>query len=353
MALIKCPECGREVSDKATACPHCGFNIANLNHCEECNAIISESEASCPECGCPTPWSRKCPECGNYVLPTEETCPECGFDMVSHFGRVNTVISDKPAKPEPQNESIYDSEENDEKSSKSKWIGIIAITLAIACGAGWWYWNKVQHNDTAILERTDQDSPITEYDGIYEWSVLASDHTSTYKEELGCEISNGEIVTATWYSPKANSQLSGHLDGNILYLEGKHTLFPDMWIKCAIDLRTGRGTISSAILPITNVRYERLNPPTQSQYNQSSNTNSLNAPRIDGLLDKLEYNISTLESLAKRKRNGENVDLETDAYMMVNDSRHLATEINSLSNSFSKEQQERLNHLIHRYQQLL
>lgn len=28
MALIKCPECGREnVSDTATSCPGCGFNI--------------------------------------------------------------------------------------------------------------------------------------------------------------------------------------------------------------------------------------------------------------------------------------------------------------------------------------
>ena len=28
MALVKCPECGREnVSDTAEACPNCGFNI--------------------------------------------------------------------------------------------------------------------------------------------------------------------------------------------------------------------------------------------------------------------------------------------------------------------------------------
>lgn len=27
MALIKCPECGREISDKATACPGCGCPI--------------------------------------------------------------------------------------------------------------------------------------------------------------------------------------------------------------------------------------------------------------------------------------------------------------------------------------
>lgn len=28
MALVKCPKCGREgVSDKATSCPGCGYNI--------------------------------------------------------------------------------------------------------------------------------------------------------------------------------------------------------------------------------------------------------------------------------------------------------------------------------------
>jgi len=27
MALIKCPECGREVSDRATSCIHCGFPL--------------------------------------------------------------------------------------------------------------------------------------------------------------------------------------------------------------------------------------------------------------------------------------------------------------------------------------
>lgn len=27
MALIKCKECGKEISDKATACPHCGCPV--------------------------------------------------------------------------------------------------------------------------------------------------------------------------------------------------------------------------------------------------------------------------------------------------------------------------------------
>ena len=27
MALITCPECGKEMSDQADACPHCGFAV--------------------------------------------------------------------------------------------------------------------------------------------------------------------------------------------------------------------------------------------------------------------------------------------------------------------------------------
>ena len=30
MALIKCPECGKQVSDKAQTCPNCGFSISQL-----------------------------------------------------------------------------------------------------------------------------------------------------------------------------------------------------------------------------------------------------------------------------------------------------------------------------------
>lgn len=29
MALINCPECGKEISDKAASCPNCGCPIAN------------------------------------------------------------------------------------------------------------------------------------------------------------------------------------------------------------------------------------------------------------------------------------------------------------------------------------
>ena len=32
MALIKCPECGKEISDKAKNCIHCGYPIQDLKY---------------------------------------------------------------------------------------------------------------------------------------------------------------------------------------------------------------------------------------------------------------------------------------------------------------------------------
>lgn len=38
MAIIKCPECGKEVSDKAKACPNCGVPIDTNVYCPKCGS---------------------------------------------------------------------------------------------------------------------------------------------------------------------------------------------------------------------------------------------------------------------------------------------------------------------------
>lgn len=35
MALINCPECGKEISDKAISCPHYGYSRTNKNTISE------------------------------------------------------------------------------------------------------------------------------------------------------------------------------------------------------------------------------------------------------------------------------------------------------------------------------
>lgn len=52
MALIKCPECGKEVSDKACSCPNCGFPILK-KYIPQSKTEVTESEEElifCPKC---------------------------------------------------------------------------------------------------------------------------------------------------------------------------------------------------------------------------------------------------------------------------------------------------------------
>ena len=55
MALIKCKECGAEMSDKAKACP-------------KCKALNEELKIECPECG-------------EKVKADSKVCPECGYNL--------------------------------------------------------------------------------------------------------------------------------------------------------------------------------------------------------------------------------------------------------------------------------
>lgn len=59
MAMIQCPECGQEISDKAKKCIHCGKVFVEEKpvneeiRCSECGAVLAETDEICPNCGCP------------------------------------------------------------------------------------------------------------------------------------------------------------------------------------------------------------------------------------------------------------------------------------------------------------
>lgn len=42
MALIKCPECGQEISDKALTCPKCGNPLKDINKITQQSPVVIE-----------------------------------------------------------------------------------------------------------------------------------------------------------------------------------------------------------------------------------------------------------------------------------------------------------------------
>ncbi|MGN0611905.1 MAG: zinc ribbon domain-containing protein [Ruminiclostridium sp.] len=57
MAMIQCPECGQEISDKTKKCIHCGKvfieEVQPIKYCAECGKAIPFDAQECPFCGCP------------------------------------------------------------------------------------------------------------------------------------------------------------------------------------------------------------------------------------------------------------------------------------------------------------
>ena len=55
MAMIICPNCGEQVSDKAKKCVSCGWILIpdEKKICAECGAVLENDMETCPNCGCP------------------------------------------------------------------------------------------------------------------------------------------------------------------------------------------------------------------------------------------------------------------------------------------------------------
>ena len=69
MALIKCGECGKEISDKATTCIHCGCPIEEKENkiiCSFCGKVLSDDARTCPNCG-KILWGKKDKTWSNIV----------------------------------------------------------------------------------------------------------------------------------------------------------------------------------------------------------------------------------------------------------------------------------------------
>lgn len=50
MEMIKCKECGHQMSKKAKICPNCGVEN-DIIFCPECNKELSSKATMCPSCG--------------------------------------------------------------------------------------------------------------------------------------------------------------------------------------------------------------------------------------------------------------------------------------------------------------
>lgn len=150
MAIIKCPECGHQVSDKAATCPSCGIEIAGK--------VV------------------KCPECGTIVFKDQEMCPNCHHQLFEKQTPVvaphNNVTVTAPAS-EGEADGIAIGSQPQGKPRRKGTIGIIVavvVVLAIAFTAAYFYKGSQQSSEAdayAGAMASDQPSVLQNYLDIY------------------------------------------------------------------------------------------------------------------------------------------------------------------------------------------
>lgn len=87
--IIKCPECGHQVSDKAPVCPSCGVEIAGH--------VV------------------KCPHCGEIYLKADEVCPNC------HQPQVATAEDQRRQEDRPQEPPTVQADKQDWQADQQDW----------------------------------------------------------------------------------------------------------------------------------------------------------------------------------------------------------------------------------------
>lgn len=141
--IIKCPECGHQISDKAPTCPSCGVVIAgNIMKCPDCGELYLKDEGVCPYCHRASGTeSFRSQEADEPVVNKSETNPQPSnvrkWDSVpaAVVGRPVAVRDDEPKQPK---------EKPKKSTGKTALIVSIVIALLIA-GACFYMYQQAQN----------------------------------------------------------------------------------------------------------------------------------------------------------------------------------------------------------------
>ena len=210
MAIIKCPECGHQISDKAETCPVCGVRISG-------NII-------------------KCPHCGNVYLKGQALCPVCHQSPTSTSSNVATTNTEKATTEADKTATTSGTEKK--KSNKNKIIAIIIAVVVILAG-GLWYANSMNslHGDeqTAYLNAMQSSDPAVLQDYLDSFKDAPQEHIDSIQAHLDMLRQNDSEWTNAVLS-NSKSALQQYLEShpNSLHrTEALHKIDSIDWATCS------------------------------------------------------------------------------------------------------------------------
>lgn len=136
MALVPCPECHKEVSTEARACPQCAFpspgkhaleeeRASGLHTCPQCHGLVSPDARTCPYCRVSLAGGHPQQEDNGESIQETLVCPHCRASYI-HTRKVP-----QPVKPAGKIPSIAPVKRVAPKGSRASQVEPLRKTTAL------------------------------------------------------------------------------------------------------------------------------------------------------------------------------------------------------------------------------
>ena len=192
--IIKCPECGHQVSDRAKTCPSCGIDIAGkITRCPDCGEYIFKDDHECPNCHCSI----------NASANIQDIEPEVNSQI---YGLVPEI----PEIPQPE-------EPKKKRGHKILWSSIVVgfvIALIIVFLGIYFYQKSQQENEMRAYENAMMSSEPAVLQNFLDMYIDAS---VAHRDSIKAHLQMLKKVDRDWenaVASKSKSALQLFIDRN-------------------------------------------------------------------------------------------------------------------------------------------
>ena len=192
--IIKCPECGHQVSDRAKTCPSCGIDIAGkITRCPDCGEYIFKDDHECPNCHCSI----------NASASVQDVEPEVNSQI---YGLVPEI----PEIPQPE-------EPKKKRGHKILWSSIVVgfvIALIIVFLGIYFYQKSQQENEMRAYENAMMSSEPAVLQNFLDMYIDAS---VAHRDSIKAHLQMLKKVDRDWenaVASKSKSALQLFIDRN-------------------------------------------------------------------------------------------------------------------------------------------
>ncbi len=300
MAIIKCPECGRQISENAPTCPYCGVEIkGKITRCTQCGEVYFNDQEVCPNCHHITykPQSLS-------SQPTAEgpSASESGHGSQTSSGAVPPPL---PGASVPSATSQQASPAPKEpKKSNAAVILAIAATIALLLGGIFWYFYNsaktekeieayefaIKSDDPLVLQTyldNNMDAPndhrdavtakleaLKKQDNDWQNAVVSSskaaleDYVAKHPESEHVTEARHLIDSIDWAGAQNENTLEalqGYIDAHI---NGEHVTEANQAIKI-IKSKTVQSEEKSAVVGVLRKFFQSVNSRNEEQLQAS------------------------------------------------------------------------------------